>query len=509
MYLAEPHIRDLFDSAPDATVIVDEGGHIVFANLQVAEVFGYQPGELVGVAVEVLLPERFQANHANHRAAFLSAPMVRPMGSGLELYGRRKDGSEFPIEVSLSPLQTEHGILVSSAVRDVTKHKALEAELSKTKEAAERATVTKSRFLAAASHDLRQPLQSISLYLGVLNKMVRDKPDTALEVSAKIEKSLGVMGELLDALLDISMLDSGSITPNKRNFALQPLFDTLAADNDPPAKEKGLALIIEPSDAVVHSDPALLQRILENFVTNAVRYTESGGVTVACRSENAMLKIEVRDTGIGIPEEAIDTVFDEYFQLENPVRDRRKGLGLGLSIVRHISALLETPLDVSSELGEGSVFSVTVPVGQPIEEAVKPVALPKAANRREKNPSILFVDDDPAIVDATCMVLEMADIRVRTALDGGAAIAMLESGYQPDMVVSDYRLPGANGVEVVRRARDLWGDSLPIVLMTGDTSGRAIKNAKLSNCTVLHKPVDSDQLIALIETSLRQERPAV
>jgi PAS domain S-box-containing protein len=501
MDLSEAHIRDLLDSAPDATIIVDQDGCIIFANAQVKTVFGYEPETLLGAAVEMLLPERFRATHGDHRAAFASTPQARPMGSGLELCGRRQDGSEFPIEISLSPVNTKDGQLVSSAIRDVTERKEFEAALSNAKEAAERATLTKSRFLAAASHDLRQPLQSIAIYLGVLNKTLRDKPDTALEVCAKIDKSLNVMGELLDALLDISMLDTGSITPEKRDFQLQTLFDQLLADNTPSAEGKGLSFFVEPTTEVVHTDPSLLQRIIENFVTNAIRYTEAGSVAVLVQQQGDQLHIEVRDTGIGIPKTSLDTIFEEYFQLDNPVRDRRKGLGLGLSIVKNISTLLGIPLDVSSVVGEGSSFAVTVPMGQPIEEVAQP-AIPKAASSYHGDPVILFVDDDPAIIDATTMMFEIAGIKVKTALDGNAAIAMLEAGFHPDMVVSDYRLPGANGIEVIRRAKELVGWELPVVLMTGDTSGKAIEDAKLSDCVVLHKPVDTGHLIELIEASL-------
>ncbi|MFT7654719.1 MAG: PAS domain S-box-containing protein [Limisphaerales bacterium] len=506
MDLQETHIRDLLDSAPDATVIVDKNGQIVFANSQVETLFGYAREALVGSQVETLMPERYRPTHDAHRMGFVNSPQVRPMGSNLSLYGQRQDGSEFPIEISLSPVKTDAGLLISSAIRDVSERKMFESVLQNAKEAAEQAAATKSRFLAAASHDLRQPLQSIALYLSVLNKYVREKPDKALEVSAKISKSLGVMSELLDALLDISKLDAGAIEPEKRDFEVQTLFDALVVDNAPAAAEKDLTFIVEPTDAVAHSDPALLQRILENFVTNAIRYTDAGSVHVSCGLDGDQLKLQVRDSGIGIPEEAIDTIFEEYFQLDNPVRDRRRGLGLGLSIVKYISTLLDNPLEVVSVISEGSTFSVNVPIGRPIE-VVSTVAPPKAASIRDEQPVILFVDDDPAIVDATTMMLEIAGIKVEAALDGDAAIVLLNEGLKPDVVVSDYRLPGANGVEVIRYARMLMPE-VPTVLMTGDTSGHAIEQAKLSNCTVLHKPVDTDRLIGIIDLALSSKTQA-
>jgi PAS domain S-box-containing protein len=501
MDFEESHVRGLLDAAPDATVVADSRGVIVFANAQVREVLGYEPDALIGVNVDELLPERLRSAHGGHRAGFMSAPRVRPMGAGLDLYARRRDGSEFPIEISLSPVSTDRGLLVISAIRDVTERKAFEVELSAAKETAERATATKSRFLAAASHDLRQPLQSIAIYVDVLNRVVRQDQDKALEVSAKIDKSLDVMRELLDALLDVSKLDSGSITPEVRDFRLQSLFDELAADCAPEAEGKGLALRFEPTEAVVQTDPALLQRILANFVGNAVRYTEEGSVTVTAAGDGDQWRIEVRDTGIGIPEEAIDTIFEEYFQLDNPVRDRRKGLGLGLSIVKQIASLLGCTLEVASSPGEGSCFGIRVPMGQ-LQEEETAQGQEQLGGPASGEPVILFVDDDPAIVDATTMMLELAGISVHSALDGNAAIAMLEEGLAPDMVVSDFRLPGANGIEVIRRARELRGSYLPTVLMTGDTSGAVIDEAAVSNCTVLRKPVDTDHLIHLIEQGL-------
>jgi PAS domain S-box-containing protein len=490
--------RLFLESAPNATVIINSTGKIEVANSQAVYLFGYTRDEVQGMLLDTLIPEGFRDNHVMHQEAFKASPRIHSMGEALNLFAVTKDGQEIPIEVSLSPIQTGDGMLVAATIRNVTKRKAIKKALVDAKELAESAPATKSRFLAAASHDLRQPLQSIGIYLSVLNRQLKNTQSQV--ISEKINKSLNVMSELLDALLDISTLENGSIIPSKKDFSVQTMFDHMLASSGPHASEKGLAFRCEATPCNVHSDPALLQRVIENLVSNAIRYTDSGSIDVHCHILGTHARIEIKDTGVGIPENAIETIFEEYFQLDNPVRDRDKGLGLGLSIVKHIAKLLDHNLDIKSVLGEGSTFTVEVPLGQAIVQQVETGKTQKESVLYARKTIVLFIDDDPVILDATTMLLDVSGFEVHSALNGDEALSHLTNGVRPDIVVSDYRLPGYNGVELVRRVRRQTDDDLPSILMTGDTSLLKIESAKLSNCEVLYKPVDCEKLVTLIET---------
>lgn len=497
--------RSFIESAPDAMVVVNSDGEIQIANRQMVKLFGYSNLELSNMNVDQFVPMRFRETHSEHRAKFATKPKVRSMGSNLALSGVTKDLREIPIEVSLSPINSNNGPLVAAAIRDITERKATEAalldsqeKLLKAKEVAEQATVTKTRFLAAASHDLRQPLQALRLYLSALSNKVDDPK--ALQLSDKMHLSLDTMGELLEALLDISMLESGSIEPEKRDFLLSELLTRVVTANSPQAQQKGLTLSICKQDFRIHTDPSLLERIIENFITNALRYTDQGEVRIECAKHDKHLIITVADTGVGIPDDKIECVFDEYYQLGNSVRDRRKGLGLGLSIVKHIAHLLNLTVSADSVLGKGSTFSVAVPLSH--TNALKKASTESlnVAYVEASEPLVLIIDDDVVIIDAMSEVLSTHDIRVASAENGEQAIAHIKSGLLPDMIISDYRMPGMSGIEAINKLRELSSMDIPTVIMTGDASFNKIKESNLSNSTVLRKPIDMSQLISLIES---------
>jgi PAS domain S-box-containing protein len=352
-------VRRVLDSAPDAMIIIDREGCIVFANRQVETLFGHDPASLIGQRVEGLLPERFRGRHAGHRRAYVENTRVRPMGSGLDLFALRKDGSEFPVEISLSPAGDAGQPLAVAAIRDITDRREIQTALREAREAADRANTAKSRFLATASHDLRQPLQALSLLNGTMRRMVKDGP--LAEALEQEEQTIAAMSRLLNALLDVSKLESGAIRPEITDFKVAALFEEMRAEFAALAANKGLQLEVEECSDRVHSDPALVGQVVRNLVANAIKYTREGRVRLRCFHNDALVRLEVLDTGIGIPPAELARIYDDFYQVGVAANASRDGYGLGLSIVSRIVELLQLKLDVNSEVGKGSVFALSLP----------------------------------------------------------------------------------------------------------------------------------------------------
>ncbi len=485
----------LISTMQGIVLLLDTKASILRCNPYFEKLSGYSADELDGVDWfdTFIAPEQ----RADMRRYF--SEVVKSGGNDGHINDiRLKDGSIRQVQWHSSVLTDSNGHHMGLLCTgyDVTAQLQNTTALEQTIRTTEQATQGKSRFLAAASHDLRQPLQSLGMYLAVLNAKI-DNP-ILLDITTKMEQSLTTMRELMEALLDISRFDSGAVKAEVQSFELQPLLDRIVTDNIQQAHLKGLHLSTEQHSFVVKSDPGLLERVLENLVTNAARYTETGEVKICCTDTNGIIDISVCDTGIGIPAEHLEHVFDEYFQLNNATGKKNKGLGLGLAIVRHIADLLGHKLKISSEVGKGSKFTISVPVGE--IEMQQGSALPH--NELENNsPLVLFVDDDPSIVDATLMLLESERVNVLTAGDGDAALAHIIKGAQPDMLITDFHLPGYNGIELVKRLRQNLNRDLPAILMTGDTSAQEIVRAQVSNCKLLHKPVNTNDLLDLIHAA--------
>lgn len=370
------------------------------------------------------------------------------------------------------------------------------AELRARKEEAERANSSKSRFLAAASHDLRQPMHALGLFISELSQCPLD--DTSRSLLRQVIASARAMEDLLDSLLDISRLDAGALEPSLRAFPLQPIFERLAATQHATAADNHVTLRIRRTDAWCFSDPVLFERILSNLTSNAVRYSPGGKVLIACRLHHGQWRIEVHDNGIGIPPEAQQKVFQEFVQLQNPERARDKGLGLGLAIVRRLTDLLGHPLTLRSSPQRGSSFTLTVPAGVPedpeniIEDLRKPGDLGGLC--------IAIVDNDPLVLEAMTSLLESWGCEVCAALDPINLIHLIDArGHPPHALLSDYRLAHhTTGAGVIRALRVRYGADLPAALITGDTGPEAVNLAEREGLPVLLKPVRPARLRALL-----------
>ncbi|HTL31524.1 MAG TPA: ATP-binding protein [Kofleriaceae bacterium] len=485
--------KTLLDLAPDATIVVDAHGTIVFANAQIEQTFGYRAEEIVGLSIEALLPERFRAAHPKHRERFATQPKPRPMGAGLALYGHHKDGHEFPVEISLSPVTTPSGPLVVGAIRDATITHDRQVQLVEENR-------QKSHFLAAASHDLRQPLQTLNL----LNRAAQRLAGSNAGLIALLERqqlALDSMAALLASVLDISKLDSGAVEVRPAACSIDEVFARLRSDFEPQAADRGIDLTIERSTETAFTDAELLRRLLANLVSNAIRYTQAGGIHVACVAHGGKLQIEVRDTGIGIPSDQLERVFEEFYQVDRGTQ-RPEGLGLGLSIVRRLANILRCDIKLESTVGKGTTFHVDVDRSVQKEGAVERTASVELANTGR----VLIVDDERAVADATCLLLELEGYEVSIASSEREALKRV-SANPPDLIVSDFHLRGGEtGVGVVTSVRSRVGHAIPVVFVTGDTAKAALAHSKIDNAVLLNKPVRADDLLAAVRESIAPRR---
>ena len=504
--LSSALLASVLESAPDAIVIVDAVGSILFASRRITALCGYLPEEIVGQGIECLLPERFRATHLGHRSNYARNAHPRPMGVELDLYALHKDGTELPVEISLSPIHDGGRLLVAAALRDVTERKRIQTELMQAREAADRANLAKSRFLATASHDLRQPLQTLSLLNGTLRRVVRDP--VAGEAVAQQGQAIDAMSRLTNALLDISKLESGAIRPDPADFAVAALFEEMRNEFASLAASKGLELLIENAAPSVHSDPSLVGQILRNLVSNAIKYTQRGWVRLRSAPSPTGVRLEVADSGIGIPADHLPYIYDEFYQVGVASNTSREGYGLGLSIVHRLVRLLGLKLEVQSEVGCGSTFTLEVPAGA--RAAQRDIASAPAAGRPEARTAsarILLVDDDEGVRNATAMLLRVEGFDVVCAASLADANEALRKDPRLDLVIADYHLQkGETGIEAIATARSIAGERLGAVLVSGDTSSTLRDVKATDRLRIASKPIQADELLSIIAELLSAGR---
>jgi signal transduction histidine kinase/CheY-like chemotaxis protein len=380
------------------------------------------------------------------------------------------------------------------------------AELEASRAEAEAANLGKTRFIAAASHDLLQPLHAARLFTAAMIDR-----DPGNDLGGKIDASLGAVESLLDALLDISKLDAGAFKPEKRPFALQPLFDSLATAFAPVAARRGVELVVVPTRAFVSTDPAFLRRILQNLLSNALRYGRTEGrparVLLGCRRLGEALRIEVKDNGPGIASDKQAVIFDEFVRLQaedDPPREER-GLGLGLAIVDRIARMLDLPVGIASAPGRGSTFSVVVPRVPAVVAAPIPPPAPQPTPSVEAESFVLCIDNEARVREAMATLLGGWGCRVATAASHAEAQAeVARAGRLPDLVLADLHLDDdSDGLEVVEALRRAWGRTVPAALVTADRDPTLRLRARARQVELLHKPVKPAALRALLRLSER------
>lgn len=400
---------------------------------------------------------------------------------------------------------------------DITERKAARSALIEARLDAERANLAKSRFLAAASHDLRQPLQSLVLLNGLLTKVV-DVPaldrDAAQTLVHRVDDTVGTMTGVLNTLLDINQLDAGIVQANPVPFPINDLLRRVYDEFEYIAEARGLSLRMIPCSQIVYTDPALLEQMIRNLVSNALKYTNSGRVLFGCRRHGSNLSVDVWDTGRGIPDHELAAIFDEYHQLDNAARERSRGLGLGLAIVKRLGDLLKHRIGVRSVIGKGSVFSVILPLGRmertaPVTvEVARPVLAGLAVPARHGG-AIMIVEDDQAIRELLEIYLREEGFQTASAEDGAAALAVVSAGkFRPDLILADYNLPDAmNGLQVAYRLRAILKRQTPVIILTGDISTETLREISLKHYAQMNKPIKLAALTALIKKMI-PESPA-
>lgn len=500
--LVKEQYADLFDFAPVGYFCLHPNGRIIRANLAGGELLGLHRTQLHGYELFQFVDREQRDTLFRH----LRLVFKHQTRQSCELGMLHSDGSSFyaKLDSILLPLNERSSPQCLTLINDISKLKQVEAKNREARLSAEKANQAKSDFLAAASHDLRQPLQAMTTINDILIRELDD--EDALKLVNDLSKCLDNMNEMFNALLNINQLESGSITPKISEFAVNELLSRMDITYRPLAEQKGLRLRVVQSSASIRSDPVLLGQVLDNLLSNAIRYTETGKILLGCRSYEEVLRIEIWDTGIGIPEEQHELIFNDFYQLGNPARDSSKGLGLGLATAARSAHLLGQRIELKS-WANGSQFSLKVPRVAKKHVAEKTPASVVLEENNSPAISLLVVEDNNVVLYALTRLLETYGYKVSGVKSGFEALAMLEKGvHRFDFILTDYRLPNSEtGLELINTVRQALGSDIPALIITGDLEVSCAREVVESGIRVLEKPANVELLNNNIQELLRRE----
>jgi two-component system, chemotaxis family, CheB/CheR fusion protein len=506
---ASAYSDSIIDTVRQPLVVLDEALDVISANRSFYRMFALTAANTVG--------KQLDAAGDGHLAG-------SPLRGFLDLVAAGEDEiEEHEIEITLPSTGRRALLLNARKVReeasakrkilvtfdDITERKRVEEALDAAKQQAELANLGKSRFLAAASHDLRQPLQTIGLLQGVLARTLKDA--SALKLVAKLGETLGAMSGMLNTLLDINQLEAGIVLPAPTDFPINDLLQQLSTEFAYHAQASGLDWHVVPCSLTVRSDRNLLEQIVRNLLSNAVKYTSTGAVLLGCRRRGGTLRVEVWDTGIGIPKAQLGTIFEEFRQLDNAARERSRGLGLGLSITQRLVDLLGHTIDIRSRPDKGSVFAIEVPVVPGERAPLARRAHRSADDRAAGSGTVLIVEDDPALREVLELVFKVDGYTTAVAAHGREALALAaQRTIRPDIVIADYNLPGGlTGIQVMLGLREVLRREIPVIILTGDISTDTLREIARHGCIQLNKPVKAEELTQLVGSilALRSKPP--
>ncbi|HCS12209.1 MAG: hypothetical protein COS82_04655 [Zetaproteobacteria bacterium CG06_land_8_20_14_3_00_59_53] len=489
------------ENSPASIIVTDSEGCMLHVNPAYERISGYTSKEVLGKN------PRFQGSGQTPVEAYRDMWTSVTAGKTWrgEFMNRRKNGELYCQSAAIAPVRDSHGeIRFYVAVQeDISERKRIAEELEKARMQADAANAAKSRFLAAASHDLRQPLQAMRLYLDVLAERTQAVPEQ--RIIGKLQAASDDVGNMLDRLLNISQLDAAELKAEPEVFDLSAMLHDLHEQYAAQCEDAGLGWRLHMPAGIlrVESDPVFVKEILINLISNAIRYTRHGGILLAARRRGEKLRLEVWDTGPGIDKDRQDEVFHEFVQLGNPERDRRNGVGLGLAIASRMSRLLGGQIELRSRPGRGSVFCFGIPlISGDVPLPARPVVA--SGGRDFQGMRVFVIDDDPQMLDSLGLMLEQWHCEVMCFGDQQEAIAALEDGkHMPDAVIADFRLrDNATGVEAIRALHALAGHAIPALLLTGDTEPSRMQEATSAGFPLLHKPVAANKLGLFLERHL-------